>query len=186
MTPMQETVLHTTPAEIASNAQKDLAWYAIQTMPRHERKVAAELRQKGLHTLLPLFPSTRQWSDRVRVLDMPLFPGYVFVQMSPAPDVRIVVLRSQGVTSFVGVRGVGVAIPENQIAAIESIVDQNVPFRPYPFLNIGQRVAIRGGSLDGIEGILTEIKGDLSLIISVDLIHRSLAIRVAGYRIEPA
>ncbi len=185
MTLTQQTALHTAPPEIARDATSELAWFAIQTMPRHERKVATELQRKGLHTFLPLFPSARQWSDRVRVLDMPLFPGYVFVQMSPAPDTRIAVLRSNGVTSFVGVRGVGVPIPETQIAAVQSILDQKLPFSPYPFFNIGQRICIRGGSLDGIEGVLTEIKGDLSLVISVDLIHKSLAIRVAGYRIEP-
>ena len=185
MTLTQQPVPQMAPPKIAQNAASDLAWFAIQTMPRHERKVAAELQRKGLCTFLPLFPSARQWSDRVRVLDMPLFPGYVFVQMSPAPDTRIAVLRSNGVTSFVGVRGVGVPIPETQIAAVQSVLDQKLPFSPYPFLNIGQRVCIRGGSLDGIRGILIEIKGDLSLVISVDLIHKSLAIRVAGYRIEP-
>jgi transcription antitermination factor NusG len=185
MTLTQQTVLHMGTPEIAEDTARDLAWFAIQTMPRHERKVATELQRKGLHTFLPLFPSARQWSDRVRVLDLPLFPGYVFVQMRPAPDTRIAVLRSNGVTSFVGVRGVGVPIPEMQMAAVQSIVDQKLPFSPYPFLNVGQRVRICGGSLDGIEGMLTEIKGDLSLVISVDLIHKSIAIRVAGYRIEP-
>jgi transcription termination/antitermination protein NusG len=185
MTLTEQSALLTAPPQIMQDAAQDLAWYAVQTMPRHERKVAAELQRKGLQTLLPLLPCERQWSDRVRVLDMPLFPGYVFVQMSAVPDVRIAVLRSSGVTSFVGIRGVGVPIPETQIAAVQSIIDQKLPFSPYPFLNVGQRVRILGGSLDGIEGILTEIKGDLSLVISVDLIHKSLAIRVAGYRIEP-
>jgi transcription termination/antitermination protein NusG len=185
MTLTQQPVVQAEPSQIAQAAPNDLAWYAVQTMPRHERKVAAELQHKGLHTFLPLFPSTRQWSDRVHVLDMPLFPGYVFLRMSTARDTQIAVLRSNGVTSFVGVRGVGVPIPETQIAAVQSIVDQKLPFSPYPFLNIGQRVCIRGGSLDGIEGTLTGINGDLSLVISVDLLRRSLAIRVAGYRIEP-
>ena len=185
MTPSQQLVLQAAPLHTAQNSAQDMAWYAIQTMPRHERKIAADLRRKGLHTFLPLFPSPRKWSDRVRILDIPLFPGYVFLQMSPTPETRRVVLRSNGVTSFVGVRGVGVPIPETQIAAIRSILEQKLPFTVHPFLNIGQRVRIRSGSLDGLEGILTEVKGDLSLIISVDLVHRSLAIRVAGYRIEP-
>jgi transcription antitermination factor NusG len=185
MTLTEQSVLLAQPPDVAQDAALELAWYAVQTMPRHERKVAVELQRKGLGTFLPLVPSERQWSDRVRVLDMPLFPGYVFVQMSPVPDLRIAVLRSSGVTSFVGVRGVGIPIPDAQIAAVQSILDQKLPFSPYPFLNIGQRVRIRGGSLDGIQGILTEIKGDLSLVISVDLIHKALAIRVAGYRIEP-
>jgi transcription antitermination factor NusG len=186
MTVTEQSALLTAPPQVANNAALDLAWYAVQTMPRHERKAAVELQRKGLQTFLPLFTSARQWSDRVRVLEMPLFPGYVFAQMDSAPETRIAVLRCKGITSFVGVRGVGVTIPETQIAAVQSILDQKLPFSPYPFLDIGQRVRIRGGSLDGIQGILTEIKGDLSLVISVDLIHRSLAIRVAGYRIEPA
>lgn len=185
MTLTQHTVAQTLTHQISQSALEHLSWYAIQTMPRHERRVAAELQRKELRTFLPLFPSTRQWSDRQRVLDMPLFPGYVFVQMNPSPDVRISVLRTSGVTSFVGVRGVGVPIPESQIAAVETILDQRLQCSPYPFPDIGQRVRIRGGSLEGIEGILTEIKGDQSLVISVALIQRSLVIRVAGYRIEP-
>jgi transcription termination/antitermination protein NusG len=185
MTLIQQAVQQTVAHQISQDVAGNLAWYAIQTMPRHERKVAAELQRKDLQTFLPLFPSTRHWSDRMRVLEMPLFPGYVFVQMSPAPDMRISVLRTSGVTSFVGVRGVGVPIPESQIAAVERVLEQRLQCSPYPFLNIGQRVRLRGGSLEGIEGILTEIKGDQSLVISVELIQRSLAIRVAGYRIEP-
>jgi len=171
--------------DMPQRAAGDLAWYAIQTIPKHERKVASELQRKDLRTFLPLFPVKRQWSDRVRVLDLPLFPGYVFVCMSSAVDQRIAVLRTRGVTSFVGIRGMGIPIPEHQIAAIESIIDRKLHCSPYPFLNVGQRVRIRGGSLEGIEGILAEVKGDLSLVISVELIQRSLAIRVAGYRIEP-
>lgn len=171
--------------ETPQDAAANLEWYAIQTIPKHERKVVSELQRKDLRTFLPLFPVKRQWSDRVRVLDLPLFPGYVFVFMSPVVDQRIAVLRTNGVTSFVGIRGVGTPIPESQISAIQSIIGQKLQCSPYPFLNVGQRVRIRGGSLEGIEGILTEIKGDLSLVISVELIQRSLAIRVAGYRIEP-
>lgn len=185
MTLTQQFASQTMTPQLTQDAVDNLAWYAIQTMPKHERKVAGELERKGLHTFLPLIPSTRQWSDRRRVLDLPLFPGYVFVHMSPTPHLRISVLRTSSVTGFVGVRGMGIPIPENQIAAVESILEQKLQCRPFPFLNIGQRVRIRGGSLEGIEGILTEIKGDLSLVISVELIHRSLAIRVAGYRIEP-
>src|SRR5271167_4703779 len=114
MTLIQQTVLQTVEDPICEDARENLAWYAIQTMPRHERKVAAELQRKDLPTFLPLFPSTRHWSDRQRVLDLPLFPGYVFLQMDSSPDMRVSVLRTSGVTSFVGVRGVGVPIPERQ------------------------------------------------------------------------
>jgi transcription termination/antitermination protein NusG len=175
-----ETLVHRTPEQIP----EDSAWYAVQTMPRHERKVVAELQRKDLRTFLPVFPETRRWSDRRRVIEMPLFPGYVFVQLNPTPDMRISVLRTSGVTSFVGVRGIGIPIPDSQIATIQKVVEQRLQCKPYPFLSLGQRVRIRGGSLDGIEGILVQVKSDQSLVISVELIQRSLAIRVAGYRIE--
>jgi transcription antitermination factor NusG len=185
MTLIQNTVAQTLVHEISQGPLENSPWYAIQTMPKHERRVAAELQRKDLRAFLPLFPSVRQWSDRQRVLDMPLFPGYVFVQVNPTPDVRISVLRTSGVISFVGVRGVGVPIPESQITAVETIINQRLQCSPYPFLDIGQRVRIRGGSLEGVEGILTEVRGDQSLVISVALIQRSLVIRITGYRVEP-
>jgi len=98
---------------------------------------------------------------------------------------RVTVLRTRGIVRLVGVRGLGTPIPEEQVQAIQSIVTAKVPFGPYPFLNVGQRVRIVGGSLDGIQGIVQAKNGDASLIISVDLIQRSIAIRISGYRVVP-
>ncbi len=84
-----------------------------------------------------------------------------------------------------GFRGLGAAIPDEQINAIQSIVEARISFGSYAFLNVGQRVRIVGGSLDGIQGIINEKKGETSLVISIELIQRSVAIRVAGFRVEP-
>ena len=86
---------------------------------------------------------------------------------------------------LVGIRGVGVPIPESEIHAIQTVVAGQIPFQPHDFLNVGQRVRIRGGALDGLEGILQAVKGDQNLIISVELIQRSLAVTVCGYDVEP-
>jgi transcription antitermination factor NusG len=100
-----------------------------------------------------------------------------------SPD-RLRVLKTHGVAGFVGVRGVGIPIPEAQIESLKTVVVKQIPFQDYPFLQVGQRVRIRGGALDGMEGILAQ-KGDRTLVISVEPIHRSLSICVDGYRFEP-
>jgi transcription antitermination factor NusG len=160
-------------------------WYAVQTSPRHEKKVANELRLKGIKSFLPLFPEKHQWSDRERVVDVPLFPQYVFVRITADPTARIAVLRTSGVTSFVGARGLGVTIPESQIAAVQSVIEYRLSASPCSFLDVGKRVRIRGGSLDGVQGILLGLKGDETLVISVELIQKSLTISVKGFRVEP-
>lgn len=172
----------------AGVAQPDLSWFAIQTWPRYEKKVSAELQRKDIDVFLPLFSSKHRWSDRTRVIHSPLFPSYVFVRLKEmeTADRRISVLGTDGVKSFVGAGGRGTPIPDTQIDAVRTIVTEGIPFCPHPYLNIGQRVRIRGGSLDGVEGILLAKYDDLSLIISIHFIQRSLSIRVAGYAVEPA
>jgi transcription antitermination factor NusG len=161
------------------------SWFAIQTWPQYEKKVATEFQRKDVEVFLPLLSSKRKWSDRYTTVQMPLFPNYVFVRIDESLNARIGVLRTNGVTGFVGVRGKGVSIPEAQIESVRLLVASGVPFQHHPLLAIGKRVRIRGGSLDGIEGTLLAKNDDLSLLVSIQLIQRSLAIRVAGYRIEP-
>jgi transcription antitermination factor NusG len=162
------------------------AWFAVQTRPRHEKKVSGELQEKGVSAFLPLVSSTRQWSDRSRVVELPLFPQYVFVRIAPTLDTRVSVLRTNGVTNFVGTRGIGVPIPDDQIERVQTVVARGIPVAPHSFLTVGNRIRIRGGALDGLQGILTAVNGDQTLVVSVELIQRSIAIRIAGFSIEPA
>jgi len=161
------------------------AWFAVQTRPRHEKKVSAELQEKGVSVFLPLVSSTRKWSDRNRVVELPLFPQYVFVRISQTLNTRVAVLRANGVTNFVGTRGIGVPIPDDQIQRVQTLVTRGIPATPHAFLNVGKRIRIRGGALDGLQGILTAVNGDQTLVVSVELIQRSIAIRIAGFSIEP-
>lgn len=161
------------------------AWYAIQTWPRYEKKVAEGIQRKEMEVFLPVHSAERQWSDRRRTIHSPLFPGYVFVRILESANNRSSILRTAGVAGLVGVRGTGTSIPDHEIEAVRAILSKRVPFECHPFLNVGKRIRLRGGSLDGVEGILAAINGDETLIVSVELISRSLAIRVAGYRIEP-
>jgi transcription antitermination factor NusG len=161
-------------------------WFAVQTWPRYEKKAAGELQTKEIEVFLPLYPCKHQWSDRRRIVQLPLFPGYVFVKVVDHLDSRIMVLRTSGVTRIVGSHGTGTPIPDCEIDVVRKLLGRGVELRDHSFLNVGQRVRVRGGSLDGTEGMLVSKSDDLSLVISIQLIQRSLAIRLAGYRVEAA
>src|SRR5271155_56114 len=159
-------------------------WYAIRTRSRHERTAAKQLVSQGIETFLPLVTQLHHWSDRTKQVEVPLFPGYAFVHFVPASDERVRVLRSHGVVGFVGPRWNETPIPDKQIQDIRILLRQNSPLQEHPFLKVGQVVRIRGGSLDGIEGILSANNGNRSLVITVEPIERSLSIRVEGYQVE--
>jgi transcription antitermination factor NusG len=160
-------------------------WYAIQTRARHEKRVAAELEYTGIAHFLPILKETHCWSDRRKVVEVPLFPCYTFVNLIPEPGNRFAVLRIPGVLNFVGVRNFGLPIPDSQIEDVQLLLKQQIPMAPYSFLKIGQRVRIRGGALDGMEGHLVGKNGNSRLVISIDAIERSLTINVQGYDLEP-
>lgn len=162
----------------------ELKWYAIQTRARHEKKVDAQLHGKGIDSFLPLSSEKHQWSDRQRVVHQPLFSGHLFVHIPDSPNLRNEVLTTSGVCWFVGNHGMGQAIPDKQIQDIQIILACSVPYSPFPFVRIGPRVRIRGGCLDSVEGILISKDSDRTLVVSVDLVRRSLSIHVNGYEFE--
>jgi transcription antitermination factor NusG len=160
-------------------------WYAVQTRARHEKTVVQRLREVGVMTFLPLITEIHRWSDREKSVELPLFGGYVFVRMAPTSEDRLRVLKIDSVLSFVGIRGQGTSIPEQQINAVRTLIEEELPWSTHPFLKIGQRVRIRSGALSGMEGILVARNGDRTLVLSVDAIQRSLAVRIEGYDVEP-
>jgi transcription elongation factor/antiterminator RfaH len=160
-------------------------WYAVQTRARNEKVICERLQEQGLRTFLPLVSEVRRWSDRKKKVELPLFSCYVFVKLSISNhDERMRVFRTSGVFRIVSMRGEAVPIPDEQIETLRAVITQQVPFSAHPFLKIGQRVRIRGGSLEGVEGVLLSRNGDRTLIISVDAIQRSLAVSVEGYDVE--
>ena len=166
--------------------QEPANWYAVQTRARNEKAISERLREQGLTTFLPLVTEIRRWSDRKKKVELPLFSCYVFVRLVAGNhDERMRVYRTSGVFRIVSMRGELIPIPDEQIEALRAVVTQQVPWTEHPFLKIGQRVRIRGGSLEGVEGVLLSRNGDRTLIISVDAIQRSLAVRVEGYDVEP-
>jgi len=160
------------------------SWYAVRTRPRHEKKVVAELQEKGITIYLPLFSQVRRWSDRRKIIEVPLFSCYAFVHSVLNLHLRVVLYGISGALGFVGPNNEAVPIPDAQIETIRTLMASNVPLTPYPLLKVGQRVRVRGGALDGVEGILAT-KGDRRLVISVESIHAAFSINLEGYDIEP-
>jgi transcription antitermination factor NusG len=171
-------------APLSAAGMGEPRWYAIQTRSRHEKLAASQLTCRGIKTYLPLTREVHRWSDRNKMVELPLFAGYLFVRMAASVEARVNVLRTNGVVRLVGARGEGIPIPDNQIESIQKILTNNIPFVNHPFLRIGQRVRIRGGCMDGLEGILVGRNGNRSLVVCVDAIERSLLVRVEGYGVE--
>ena len=159
-------------------------WYAIHTRSQHEKSVSARLQSQGITTFLPLVTEVHRWSDRRKLVQLPLFSCYTFVHMPFVSELWAKVLRIEGVLKFVGVRGQGVAIPEKQIDSIRTLLLSTASYTLCPFLKVGQHVRIRGGALDGIEGTLVARNGDRTLLISIEPIQRSLAVRIGDYQVE--
>lgn len=163
---------------------KESNWYAIHTMARHEKRVVEQLRESNIFTFLPLLQQIRQWSDRRSKVEVPMFSCYAFVRVSQKSEERLKVLRTSGVLGFVGSERRGTPIPEEEIENLRTAINGKIPCATHPFISAGQRVRIRGGSLDGIEGILTNQGGVQSVVLSVELLRRSISLRVKGYDLE--
>jgi transcription antitermination factor NusG len=159
-------------------------WFALHTRARHEKMVTVRLQDLGITTFLPTITEVRRWSDRRKHVEFPLFSCYTFVNMPWHPEIRGKVVRTDGVLGFVGFCGETIPVPDVEIESIRTLLHSTVPYIAYPFLKIGQRIRVHGGSLDGVEGILLARNGNNTLVISVDPIQRSLAVKIDGYSIE--
>lgn len=158
-------------------------WFAIHTISRHEKRVAEHLTVRRLETFLPLYSSMRRWKNGCRVkVELPLFPCYLFVRLSRQD--KSCALQIPGVLSFVGVAGRPAALAESEIDALRSGI-QALNCEPHPYLVVGERVRIKKGPLAGFEGILVRKKGALRVVISLNLILRSIAIEVDAADVEP-
>jgi transcription antitermination factor NusG len=170
-------------AMIQTKSSSRFNWYALQTRTRWESNTAELLRGKGLETLLPTYTTKKKWSDRYKVVEAPLFPGYVFCRF----DVhnRLPVLITPGVISVVGRGKIPVAVDDAEIFSIQAAVASGIQLEPWPYVEIGERVRIKDDVLDGMEGILTSFKGSHRVVISVTLLRRSVALEIDRARITP-
>lgn len=180
------TLLEALPELAVREPEERPNWYAVQTRARHEKLVAYRFQESGIETFLPLVQEVHRWSDRKKVVQLPLFGCYVFAKILPKNQDRIRLLQVEGVLNLVGKRSEGTPIPDEQIDSIKVLISGQTPWTLHPFLKVGQRVRIRSGALDGMEGILVSRNGDKTLVVSIDAIQRSLAVQLQGYEVEAA
>jgi transcription antitermination factor NusG len=167
--------------QIKANEQSN--WFALQVRSRWESATAGLLQGKGMETLLPTYTTKRRWSDRYKVVEAPLFPGYVFCRFDVHD--RLPVLITPGVISVVGRAKTPIAVDESEIRAIQTAIRSGVHLEPWPYLEIGDRVRIKDDVLDGMEGILASFKGSHRVVISVTLLRRSVALEIDRARVLP-
>ena len=151
-------------------------WYAILTKTGREKSATLLLENSGFECYLPVSKSNRKWSDRTKEIDVALFPGYLFCRMNP--NDRLPILITPGVVQIVGRGKTPIPIEEQEIAAIRRVANSGLSTMPWPYLQVGQTARIEEGPLHGLSGIIVKIKSGLKLVLSVQLLQRSIAVEI--------
>jgi transcription antitermination factor NusG len=158
-----------------NNVDVSLRWYAAYTLPRHEKAVADRLSRQEVETYLPLYCAVHCWNQRRAKVELPLFPGYLFVKMIITDRVRI--LAQPGVIRLVSFNGKAAALPDDEVEKLRSTLAV-CKAEPYPFLAVDKRVRIKSGPLAGLEGKILRRKGMMRLVVSIDLIQRAILLEL--------
>jgi transcription termination/antitermination protein NusG len=162
---------------------RDLRWYALTVRHQHERQTERLLRSQGWETLLPVYRSQRQWSDRVKEIELPLFSGYVFCRFGLHDRLRVE--DTPGVAQVVKFNGLAAPLQDLEIAEIQAIAHSGVRLSPWPYLKAGDRVRVERGPLRGLEGTLLRDGSNARLVVSVELLQRSIAAEVDPSMVTP-
>ena len=170
---------------IPQPAELPASWYAIQTRSRFEKAVRTELTSRGIENYLAEFTEIHQWKDRKKAVTMPLFPGYVFARFGAAERARGEVLRTNGVVRILGIGCVMEPIPSTEIESIRQLLLSGNQCYSYPFVREGAWVRVRRGPLTGVEGRLVQIKSQTRLVLSINLLSRSVATEMDARDVEP-
>jgi len=158
-------------------------WYALTVRHQHERQTELLLQSQGWETLVPLYKTKRQWSDRVKEIELPLFAGYVFCRFSLADRVRVE--DTPGVAQIVKFNGHAAEIEATEIERIQAMLKAKVRLSPWPYLKAGDRVRVERGPLRGLEGTLLRDGDAVRLVVSVDMLQRSVAAEVDPDAVVP-
>lgn len=158
-------------------------WYAAYTRPRHEKKVAEQLERKAVETFLPVYETIRKWRNGRHRIQLPLFPGYTFVRISLKD--RLEVLRVPGVVNLVGSNGTPAALQEGELMSLRRALSLGKSAEPHPFLTEGHRVRITSGPFSGLQGVLKRRKGQCCVVVSLELIQRSVLVELDSAELEP-
>ncbi|SRR6266705_6531502 len=158
-------------------------WYAAYTCANHEKRVAGELGARSVEHFVPLYKSVRRWRDRRVQLDLPLFPGYVFVRLALRDKLRV--LQIPILVHLVSFNGHPAALSNNEMEALRQSLTERLDAQPHPYLNVGRRVRVASGPLTGLEGIIVRKKNQFRFVISLNLIMRSVSVELDDADIVP-
>jgi transcription antitermination factor NusG len=158
-------------------------WYAVRVRSNFEMVTSLILRGKGIDGFCPTYTTLRRWSDRLKEVSRPLFPGYVFCRI-PLLE-RVSVLSTLGVVGIVGTGRTDVPIPQHEIDAVRLIMTSRLETKPWPYVEAGNRVLVESGPLAGTEGIVLEVKDQLRLVVSIDILQRAVATEIERSWIRP-
>lgn len=162
-------------------------WYAIYVKSRHEFVVSGELQSKGIETFLPSVTKLNQWKDRKKRVDVPLFPGYLFVSIAPDPEEFLRVLKTRGAVTFISLEpGHPTPVAPEEIRALKILLDVGEKIDVYPHLKQGARVRVKNGAFRGAEGILARKEDHHVLLVSIELLGRSVGVKIYADDIEAA
>lgn len=162
--------------DFSTRNSAQLPWFALQVRSRREAFVANHLEGQGFECFLPLYQSKRRWSDRLKEIEQPLFPGYLFCRLDLCN--RGPLLMTPGVQQIVGVGRTPMPVEEREIESIRQVLSSGLPSLPWPYMHIGERVRVNYGSLVNLEGILVNFKGSNRVVLSVTLLQRSVALEI--------
>ena len=169
--------------QTASPGGETLRWYALTVKPRHDRVVADHLRQKGLDEFSPVYRTTRRWSDRVKEVELYLFPGYVFCRFTYRQQMQV--LNTPSVTSIVSFGKQPTPVEDSELLAVRTILASGHSAGPWPYLQMGQRVRVEGGCLAGLTGMIVREKDVFRVVVNLELLQRSVAVEVDRDLISP-
>jgi transcription antitermination factor NusG len=159
-------------------------WFALTVRHQHERQIERLLRFKGWETLAPVYRTRRTWSDRTKVIEAPLFAGYVFCRFPLWERNRVT--NTPGVAKIVGFGGAPTPVEDREIEEIRRVAASGLALRPWPYLKAGDRVRVERGPLRGLEGTLLRDKDGIRLVVGVELLQRSVAVELDPDMVAPA
>src|SRR6201997_2684875 len=180
----QPITIDSEPSSLAEDAlHSEMLWYAGYTASRHEKRVAEHFAQRGVEHFLPLYETIHRWNNGRHRVQLPLFPGYIFVRIALRDRLRVI--EVPGFVRLVGFNSLPHPLPEADINKMKEALNKGVLAEPYPYLTVGTRVEIRNGPMQGMTGILLRRQNKCRVVISVDLIMRSMIVEVEAADVVP-
>lgn len=180
---IEDKISGTNVAASSQSSYLEPRWYAAHTRSRHEKSVSEQLHHRRVETFLPSYEMVRHWKNGDHRITLPLFPGYTFVRI--ALKDRLQVLKTPGLVRLVGFNGIPVPLADHELDTLQNALLQGMRAEPHPYLSVGRRVRITAGPLTGREGLLVRKRNSRRVVLSIDLIQRSILVQIDAEVLEP-